>query len=65
MCAYDVANEENFRLTVVDDVVYLLGGELMEYGHCHSPVSECGKESHCPMGGVASAKGNLVATLHS
>ena len=37
---------------MVDDVVYLLGGELMEYGHSHGSIGECGKEGHSPAGTV-------------
>ena len=38
LSADDVAHEENLRFAVVDDVVYLFGCELMQYGHCHGSV---------------------------
>ena len=65
LSADDVADEEDFRLTVVDDVVYLFGGKLMQYWHSHGTIGECGEECHSPMGGVASAECNLVAPLHT
>ena len=62
---YVVADEEQLRLRVVDDVMYLFGIELMEYGHSYSPVGQRGYEGHCPLAGVASAEGYLVALCHT
>ena len=60
-----VANKQEFRLAVIDDVVYLLGLELILYGHCHCTIGEGGKERHCPVGGIAPAESDFVARFHS
>ena len=62
---YVVADEEQLRLRVVDDVMYLFGIELMEYGHSYSPVGQRGNKGHGPLAGVASAEGYLVALCHT
>ncbi len=57
----EVAHVEQACLRMVHNIVYLLCVELMEYGHCHCTVGQRGKEGHCPVCGVASTDGNLVA----
>ena len=49
---------------MVDDVLYLFAIELVEDGHSHSAVGECGEVGHSPVGRVPSADGYLVALLH-
>ena len=50
---------------MVHDVVYLVGGELVEDGYCYCSVGECCEERYRPVGAVASAEGYLVAFLHT
>ena len=60
-----VANEEQFSFRVVDNVVHLLGIELMQNKHCHGAIGERGQEGDSPVGAVSSANSNLVAFGHS
>src|SRR5574344_187908 len=60
-----IAYEKEFRLRMVDNVMNLLGIELMEDGHSHGAVCEGGEESHSPLAGIAPAKGDLVALSYS
>jgi len=65
LCGHHVAHEEQLRLGVLDDVVYLLSIELMEYGNCHGAVGQRGQEGDGPVGRVTSADGNLVTLLYA
>ena len=49
---------------MVDDIINLIGRELVQYRHRHSPVSQRGKEGNGPIGTIAAADGNLVTTLY-
>ena len=60
-----VADEEELGVAVVDDVVDLVGRELVEDGHGHRAIGEDGEEGGSPGRGVASAEGYLVAPLHA
>ena len=60
-----VADEEELGVAVVDDVVDLVGRELVEDGHGHRAIGEDGEEGSSPGRGVASAEGYLVASLHA
>ena len=44
-----VAHEEQLGLRVVDNVVNLLGIELVEYGYGNGTIGQCGEEGHCPL----------------
>ena len=50
---------------MVGNVVYLLGVELVQYGHRHGAIGECGQIGHRPVGTVAPAEGYLVALLYA
>ena len=50
---------------MVDDIVDLFGLELILYRYRHCPVCQGCEKRHRPMGGVSSAKGNLIALFHS
>ena len=63
--SHHVAHKEQFRLAVVHDVVNLFGQELMQDGNGYSSIGERRQEGHCPMGTVAAAECNLVATFHA
>jgi len=52
------------RVRVVDDIVYLLGFELMEDGHNDGAIGHCGQKGDSPVCTVASADGNLVSRLN-
>ena len=60
-----VAHEEQAGLGVVDDVMDLLGIELMQDGYGDGAVGEGGEEGNGPLAGVASGKGDLVALLNT
>ena len=61
---YHVAGKEKARVGVVDDIVYLLGFELMEDGDNDGAIGHCGQKGHSPVCTVASADGNLVSRLN-
>ena len=46
---------------MVDDVMYLLCIEFMQYRHGNGAVGECSQESYGPVAAVASADSYLVA----
>lgn len=58
--AANVTHEEKFCLAVVDDVVYLVGHELMQDRYGYGTIGEGSEECYCPVGTVATAEGNLV-----
>ena len=62
---YDIAYKQQLCLAVIDDIVNLIGGELMEHRHCHGTVCQRGDECHCPVRAVTPANGYLVAFLHT
>ena len=64
-CRHHIAGKQQLGVGVVDDVVYLVGRELMEYRHCDGTVGQRGEECHSPVAAVATAQGYLVAFLHS
>ena len=60
---HHVAGKEEARVGVVDDVVNLLGFELVENGNHDGAVADCGQKGNCPVGTVAAADGDFVARL--
>lgn len=58
-----VAHEEQLGFGVVDDVVDVVGLELVQNGDDDCSIGDGGQEGDGPMGAVASADGNLVAGL--
>ena len=62
---HHVADEEELGLAVVDDVVDLVGGELVQDGHGHGTVGDGGEKGACPRRTVAAAEGYLVALGHA
>ena len=65
LCGHHVAHEQQFGVRVIDDVVDLVCRELMQDGHGHRPIGECGQESARPCRAVSSAERNFVASLHA
>ena len=65
LCGHDISHEEELRLAVVDDVMDLFGCELVEHWHGDGSIGESGEECHCPVCAVASAEGDLVASLNA
>ena len=59
-----VAGKEKTRVRVVDDIVYLLGFELVEDGYHDGTIGHCGQKGDSPVCTVASADGNLVSRLN-
>ena len=59
--SYIVAHEEQLGFAVIDDVVNLVGSELVQDRHCYGSVGQSGEECYSPAGAVASAQGYLVA----
>ena len=49
---------------MVDNIVYLLGIELMEDGHGNGSVGQRCQKGHGPVSRVSSADSYLVALLH-
>ena len=45
---------------MIDDVVDIVGLELMQNGNNDSSIGNCSQKSDCPMCTVTSANGNLV-----
>ena len=50
---------------MVDDVVYVVGLELMQDGYDDGSVGKGGQEGNSPVRAVASAHGYLVAFLYT
>ena len=59
----DLVHEEDLGLGVVDQVMDVLGFELVQEGHRHGAVGHGGQEAHAPVGLVARAEGDLVPLL--
>ena len=52
--------EEGFRLGMVQDALYLAGGQFVEHRDSHAPVSGDGEEGDAPVGHVLRQDGHLV-----
>ena len=50
---------------MIDDVVNLLGLELVLDGHSHGSVGEGGEECHSPVGGVTPAESDFIARFNT
>ena len=55
----------SLALTMVDDIVDLLGFELMKYGHCYGTVSENGEKSNSPLRTVPTTKRDLITRTNT
>ena len=60
---HDATHEEQACFRVIDDVVYVVGFELLEDRYRDGPVRERREESDSPVGGIPAAQGDLVAFL--
>ena len=63
LCSYMVAHKEQLGVRVIDDVVNLVGHELMQNGHGNGSIGQRSQKGYSPLAGVATAEGYLV-TLH-
>lgn len=61
----DIAHEEQLGIAVIDNVVYLVWGKLVQDGYGYSTIGERGQEGTGPGRTVAAAKGYLVTLLHA
>ena len=58
-----VADKEEFRLRVIDDVVNLVWMELVKHRHSNGAISQYREEGSSPSREIPAAKRNLVARL--
>ena len=49
---------------MVDDVMNLVGQELVQDRDCYSAIGQCGQKRHSPLTGISSTHGYLVTTLY-
>ena len=61
----DIAHEEQLGVAVVDNVVYLFGGKLVQDGYSYGTIGERGQEGTGPGRTVAATEGYLVTLLHT
>ena len=56
-------DKQQLGFGMIDDVVDIVGLELMQNGNNDSSIGNCSQKSDCPMCTVTSANGNLVTGL--
>ena len=60
-----LVGKQEDTLGVVGECLYVVGGEVGQYGHSHGMVGLRGQEGDGPLGGVPGGYGHLVPLLHS
>ena len=65
LLCHHISHEQQFGVTVVHDVVYLLWNKLMEHRNSNCPICHGGEESHSPMAHVSSADSDLITWFYS
>ena len=60
---YRGIDKEQLGIGVIDQVMHVVWLEFVQNGHCHCTIGENTEECHAPMGAIAPAQCDFVASL--